>query len=126
MSLKAKGKRQKAKGKNRRALRALNVSALLPFAFCLLPSASAACLLPFAFTVAPSQTSQQPGQTPSPTPTAATADGEAVERIEADATNVLLTATDKKRRFVTTLKPEDLRVLEDGVPQQISYFERET
>jgi len=82
--------------------------------------------LPFAFTVAPSQTSQQPGQTSSPTPTAATADGEAVERIEADATNVLLTATDKKRRFVTTLKPEDLRVLEDGVPQQISYFERET
>lgn len=46
-------------------------------------------------------------------------------RVESDATNILLSATDKKRRFVTTLKPEDLRVLEDGVPQQISYFERE-
>lgn len=41
-------------------------------------------------------------------------------------TNVLLSATDRKRQFVNTLKPEDLRVLEDGVPQQISYFERET
>jgi VWFA-related protein len=47
-------------------------------------------------------------------------------RIESDVTNVLLSATDKKRRFVTTLRPEDLRVLEDGVPQKISYFERES
>src|SRR5438270_10356798 len=111
MSFKAKGKRQKAKGKSADTFSARSALLFLPFAFCLLPSASAACLLPFAFTVAPSQTSQQPGQTPSPTPTAATADGEAVVSIDADATNVLLTATDKKRRFVTTLKPEDLRVL---------------
>jgi len=46
-------------------------------------------------------------------------------RVESDVTNVLLSATDKKRRFITTLRPEDLRLLEDGVPQQISYFERE-
>jgi Ca-activated chloride channel homolog len=66
-----------------------------------------------------------PAETPSPSPTQTQADGEAVERIESDATNVLLSATDRKRQFVNTLKPEDLRVLEDGVPQQISYFERE-
>jgi Ca-activated chloride channel family protein len=70
-------------------------------------------------------TSQTPTPTPAQTPTPTPADGEAVERIEADATNVLLSATDKKRRFITTLKPEDLRLLEDGVPQQISYFVRE-
>jgi VWFA-related protein len=70
-----------------------------------------------------------PTQTPTPTPTATptpTPDGEAVERIESDATNLLLTAKDAKGRFVTTLRAEDIRVLEDGVPQQVSLFERET
>jgi Ca-activated chloride channel homolog len=73
-------------------------------------------------TEAPAQTptpAQSPTPSPSPTP------DDSVVRVESDATNVLLSATDKKRRFVTTLRPEDLRVLEDGVPQQISYFERE-
>jgi VWFA-related protein len=59
---------------------------------------------------------------PMPTP----ADGDAVERIESDLTNVLLSATDKKRRFVTTLGAGDVRLLEDGVVQQIASFERET
>ncbi|HYY98753.1 MAG TPA: VWA domain-containing protein, partial [Pyrinomonadaceae bacterium] len=63
-----------------------------------------------------------PSQTPSPTPTPE----EDVERIESDATNVLLSATDGKRRFVTTLKADDVRLLEDGVPQQITYFQQET
>ena len=47
--MKAKGKRQKAKGKSEDALRAKNRSHI--FAFCLLPFAFrvAACLLPFAF-----------------------------------------------------------------------------
>src|SRR2546423_116437 len=93
----------KAKGKSADTFSARSALLFLPFAFCLLPSAFRVSGLPFAFTVAPSQTSQQPGQTPSPTPTAATADGEAVERIEADATNVLLTATDKKRRCGTAV-----------------------
>jgi Ca-activated chloride channel family protein len=33
---------------------------------------------------------------------------------------------DKKRRFVTTIGEGDLRVLEDGVPQQVVAFQRET
>jgi VWFA-related protein len=81
---------------------------------------------------APAQTIQQPSaqptptQTPTPTPAPTPADGEAVERIESDAANLLLTAKDSKGRFVTTLRQEDLRVLEDGVEQQVSLFERET
>lgn len=63
---------------------------------------------------------QTPSPTPSPTP------DEEVERIESDATNVLLTATDKKRRFVTTLMADDVRLLEDGVEQRITYFQHET
>ena len=39
---------------------------------------------------------------------------------------MLLSALDNKRLFVNTLRAEDVRVLEDGVPQQISSFERET
>ncbi len=73
-----------------------------------------------------------PTQTPTPTPTTTPTpspspqEDEAVERIETNLTNVLLTAMDKERRFVTTLKQEDIRLLENGVVQQISVFQRET
>jgi VWFA-related protein len=49
-----------------------------------------------------------------------------VIRVESDLTNLLLTATDKQRRFITTLRAEDLRVLEDGTAQQVFTFQRET
>ena len=49
-----------------------------------------------------------------------------VIRVESDLTNLLLTATDKQRRFITSLKAEDLRVKEDGTAQQIFTFQRET
>ncbi len=64
---------------------------------------------------------------PAPPPTAPTPDeGEEVIGVSTDLTNVLLTAVDKDRRFVTTLTQEDVRDLEDGVPQQLLSFERET
>ena len=66
-----------------------------------------------------------PTQTPTPAPTPEEA-AEPVERIDTDLTSVLLSATDKKRRFVTTLRPEDLRLTEDGVEQKIATFEQET
>jgi Ca-activated chloride channel family protein len=51
---------------------------------------------------------------------------EDVVRINTDLTNLLFTAADKQNRFITTLREEDIRVLEDGVPQKLSTFERET
>ena len=51
---------------------------------------------------------------------------EDVIRVESDVTNLPFTATDKERRFITTLRAEDVRVLEDGVPQQLFTFQRET
>jgi VWFA-related protein len=51
---------------------------------------------------------------------------EDVLRVETDLTNVLFTAVDKDRRFVTNLKKGDVRVLENGAPQDVSIFERET
>lgn len=49
-----------------------------------------------------------------------------VVRVDTDLANILLTAIDKDKRFITTLHKEDVRVTEDNVPQQISIFERET
>jgi len=49
-----------------------------------------------------------------------------VIRTETDVTNLPFTAMDKEHRFITTLRAEDVRVLEDGVPQQLFTFQRET
>src|SRR5438874_12902939 len=49
-----------------------------------------------------------------------------VVRVETDVTNLPFTAMDKQHRFITTLRAEDLRVLEDGVPQTLFTFQRET
>lgn len=47
-------------------------------------------------------------------------------RVETDLTNLFFTATNKQKAFITTLREEDLRVKEDGVPQKILTFQRET
>jgi len=49
-----------------------------------------------------------------------------VIRVETDVTNLPFTANDKNNRFITTLEQTDIRVLEDGVPQQLFTFQRET
>jgi Ca-activated chloride channel homolog len=49
-----------------------------------------------------------------------------VIRVETDLTNLFFTATNKQKAFITTLREEDLRILEDGVPQKITTFQRET
>lgn len=57
---------------------------------------------------------------------AQTVDQDDVVRVESELTNLPFTVTDKDRRFITTLRAEDLRVLEDGVPQTLFTFQRET
>ena len=49
-----------------------------------------------------------------------------VIRTETDLTNLLFTVTDKNNRYITTLQQNDIRVLEDGVPQTLFTFQRET
>ncbi len=46
-----------------------------------------------------------------------------VVRVDTDLTNVLFTATDKNRRFFSTLKREDIRIIEDGQAQEIFTFQ---
>src|ERR1044072_3012640 len=55
-----------------------------------------------------------------------TVDQDDVIRTESDVTNLPFTATDKQHRFITTLRAEDVRVLEDGVPQTLFTFQQET
>lgn len=66
-----------------------------------------------------------------PTPTTQStpaADGQEVQddevvRVDTDLTNILFTATDKNRRFITNLRKEDIRITEDGQPQEIFTFQ---
>jgi VWFA-related protein len=46
-----------------------------------------------------------------------------VVRVETNLTNIFFTAADKQKRFISTLKREDVRLLEDGVPQEIFTFQ---
>src|SRR5947207_1767275 len=66
------------------------------------------------------------GQTPKPTPPPPPDQEVDVLRTETDLTNLLFTATDKNNRYLTTLQQNDIRILEDGVPQTVFAFQRET
>jgi Ca-activated chloride channel family protein len=66
------------------------------------------------------------GETPRPSPTPdddTTLRSDEVVRVDTNLTNVLFTAADRQNRFLTTIKREDIRVLEDGVPQEIFTFQ---
>jgi VWFA-related protein len=47
-------------------------------------------------------------------------------RVDVDLVNVLCTVYDKRGALVTDLKQEDFNLREDGKPQQIKYFARDT
>ena len=80
---------------------------------------------PARVAVSAQQAAQPPQQRPAPQRDEAIDDDD-VERVETDLTNVLFTAVDRSRRFVTSLRQEDIRVLEDGVEQKVFTFQRET
>jgi Ca-activated chloride channel family protein len=69
------------------------------------------------------QAPSNPAAKPAPKPTVP--DEDEVIKIETEAVNVLFTAQDKNHRLLTNLKPEDVRILENGQPQQISGFSRQ-
>src|SRR5260370_25572589 len=47
-------------------------------------------------------------------------------RVDVDVVNILCTVRDQRGALVTDLKQEDFMVFENGKPQQIRYFARET
>jgi VWFA-related protein len=72
---------------------------------------------------------QKPYPSPSPTPRLKEdipQDSDEVVRVETNLTSIFFTAADKNKRFISTLKKEDLRVLEDGQAQEIFTFQQNT
>lgn len=49
-----------------------------------------------------------------------------VIRVESDLTSLLFTATDRNKKFITTLQESDLHLAEDNALQKIVSFQRET
>jgi Ca-activated chloride channel homolog len=76
-------------------------------------------LIVFGWTFTDAQTTPTP--TPSPTPI----EDDEILKIDTDLVNFLFTAQDKDRRLLTSLKKEDIRILEDGQPQEIFTFQRQ-
>ena len=64
----------------------------------------------------------------SPTPPAVPKEEESDEvvRVETNLTNIFFTAAYSNKRFVSNLKKEDIRVLEDGQPQEVFTFQQNT
>lgn len=63
--------------------------------------------------------------TASPTGTPPPAEDDEVIKVDSEVVNVLFTAQDKSRRLLTTLRQEDIRILENGKPQDITAFSRQ-
>jgi len=69
----------------------------------------------------------EPTSAPSPTPTPRETlpqESDEVVRVDTTLTNIFFTAADKNKRFVGNLKQEDVRILEDGRPQEIFTFQQ--
>src|SRR4030095_13361738 len=70
-----------------------------------------------------------PAPSPTPTPSVVskeepTQDSDAVVRVENNLTSIFFTAADSNKRFIGDLKKEDVRILEDGQPQEIFTFQQ--
>ena len=67
---------------------------------------------------------------PSPTPVVPRQDNpqdsDEVVRVETNLTSIFFTAADSNKRFVTNLRKEDIRIMEDGQPQEIFTFQQNT
>ena len=71
---------------------------------------------------------QQPSASPTPKPKSNEEElpgqSDEVIRVETNLTNIFFTAEDKHKRFISTLKQEDIRIYEDGQPQQVFTFQQ--
>src|SRR4051812_16497689 len=70
---------------------------------------------------ADAQQSTQPVATPTPVIN----EEKEVVKVDTETVNVLFTAQDKNRRLLLGLKPEDIRVYENGQPQQVTSFSKQ-
>jgi Ca-activated chloride channel family protein len=65
-----------------------------------------------------------PSQTPTVVPKEEVPqESDEVVRVETNLTSIFFTAADNNKRFISNLRKEDIRVLEDGQPQEIFSFQ---
>ena len=70
--------------------------------------------------------SAMPSPSPSPSPRTreeVPQDSDEVIKVDTNLTNIFFTAADRNKRFISNLKAEDIRVLEDGQQQEIFTFQ---
>lgn len=76
----------------------------------------------------PASRTRRTAPAPSPTPPAESRqdpqDSDEVVRVETNLTSIFFTAADSNKRFIDNLKKEDVRILEDGQPQEIFTFQQ--
>jgi Ca-activated chloride channel family protein len=66
-----------------------------------------------------------PSQTPTVVPKEEVPqESDEVVRVETNLTSIFFTAADNNKRFISNLRKEDIRVLEDGQPQEIFSFQQ--
>ena len=82
-----------------------------------------ACLIGFSPASAQQTSTETRSATPTPTPPVDEEEG--IIKVDTEAVNVLFTAQDRNRRLLTNLKPEDVKILENGQPQEITAFSRQ-
>ncbi len=73
----------------------------------------------------PANSSAPKSVSASPSPTPPIEEEDEIIKIDTDVVNVLFSAQDKNRRLLTELKQTDVRLIEDGQPQQIVAFARQ-
>lgn len=61
----------------------------------------------------------------SPAPTPPHNEEDEIIKVDTDVVNVLFTAQDRNRRLLTALKQDDVKLFEDGKPQEITAFSRQ-
>lgn len=91
----------------------------LVLAFIVIFSAAALVGLNASHAQADPASTAKAAPTPTPTP-----DDEVI-KVDTEVVNVLFTAQDKNRRLLTDLKQGDVRLLEDGKPQEFVAFSRQ-
>ena len=73
----------------------------------------------------PSPASKSATPTPTPLDDEMPIEDDEIIKIDTEVVNVLFTAQDKNRRLLTELKQNDVRLIEDGQPQEIVAFSRQ-
>jgi len=73
----------------------------------------------------PNPPAKSASPTPTSIPTPPPIDDDEVIKVDSEVVNVLFTAQDRNRRLLTTLSTQDIKIFENGQPQEVVSFSRQ-